>query len=1021
MPVAVHIPIRIRIDAEALCDPEHGMATLESALDSALQRVLDNSRSVVLDARGGYVTTQFELPDFTWMGDGLAQLSSYARTEIEAMIETIIGRKIEAAALTDYHDAHFEADAPLLEEAVAYENLDVLRTDSVLDLYEIPSYDKGDKTIVPLKRKQSTPPRTASPSYRWVKQKRANPALILQASEREFLLKMLETATKRYKFGPLGLNGVLWHQEDPKFPWGIYFQDDISGQWWSFILPPIVRYDIRPNAKPGENKYIEKFVELPQVPAKTRVLATATDQAQVIEQLTKLKADGLAANLKARHPFKEKLITLVDYDKVINGAVEQALKHEAEQVKKFPVFLVEYTALSMREILLLSAGDRPAWSGEAYLLPVIEEVAPPKSSPKTRGGTEKKGSGDKSGGAKGGLKRGTGEGEREVAEVKIRYPVMSRSADGEICEPFEGEPPFFLLEGVEDLLGGLIDDIARRLDIPSCDYAARFCLMAADVLRIRARDVGEYAVKHPTIGKLQNVAEKSGNFDTINFTPTESTPILFLRMLARVVPVLRRLIVAINTVYKEHFADFDDDKPHSFNRWLIDFNYALNVRVENAVGEIFVSGCRSVMVDLLATSAQQIDQRIKNFPAYAPLFEKLILTQLQPMEKLQKLERRLREKLHPSGIGDTAVEVVMASWHTSIDRLREIATRTDAVSTGVEGELVTVGGSYSIRDAFGILWTLTELENAIAIRGDTARSVDPMVKQITDTPALLAEFQKNPLTIRYKMVDLLKKMRDENKRIHDEVVADPLYAFQQGGFVEKGYGVSISGLSFELTGIHSNVHSLIVDFFEDDSYYGAGLQSVFKTEQAKQRFWQVGNWTLSAAIIVLSIVVPPLGIAAGALMATYGMYKAQEREGFYRSMLDPEEFISWADVEAELFSAELGLALAFIPEIGRLTGAALKGSKGVVKGAVRNSAKAAVTTTTSTGAIATARALKERFSAHLAQAIKQSLVVALAYELAKNELQDLLMEKIVFEPIQQAIQREYSVEARKRADGKDKP
>src|SRR5439155_23738387 len=96
-------------------------------------------------------------------------------------------------------------------------------------------------------------------------------------------------------------------------------------------------------------------------------------------------------------------------------------------------------------------------------------------------------------------------------------------------------------------------------------------------------------------------------------------------------------------------------------------------------------------------------------------------------------------------------------------------------------------------------------------------------------------------------------------------------------------------------------------------------------------------------LIVLSIVCPPLGTLAGAAIAVRDYGKALEKKSLFRSLIDPDEIITRAEVEAELFAAELGLVLTFLPHAPKILGAAAKGITVVAEQGVRGTARVIAT------------------------------------------------------------------------------
>ena len=76
MPVTVHVPIRVRVDVDALTSR---LGEIGDAVSAAVGRALASSRAVAVEPRGGYLGLRVHEPTFTWSGNGLDQVSASAR------------------------------------------------------------------------------------------------------------------------------------------------------------------------------------------------------------------------------------------------------------------------------------------------------------------------------------------------------------------------------------------------------------------------------------------------------------------------------------------------------------------------------------------------------------------------------------------------------------------------------------------------------------------------------------------------------------------------------------------------------------------------------------------------------------------------------------------------------------------------------------------------------------------------------------------------------------------------------
>jgi hypothetical protein len=96
MAIDVSVPIRVRVDPGALIERPYD---IEEALGTALARALANSREHVLANRKGAIELTVEAPEFSWMGDGLADVAAGLREDIESQLTTIIEQTAVSAGI----------------------------------------------------------------------------------------------------------------------------------------------------------------------------------------------------------------------------------------------------------------------------------------------------------------------------------------------------------------------------------------------------------------------------------------------------------------------------------------------------------------------------------------------------------------------------------------------------------------------------------------------------------------------------------------------------------------------------------------------------------------------------------------------------------------------------------------------------------------------------------------------------------------------------------------------------------
>src|SRR5262249_43436420 len=128
-------------------------------------------------------------------------------------------------------------------------------------------------------------------------------------------------------------------------------------------------------------------------------------------------------------------------------------------------------------------------------------------------------------------------------------------------------------------------------------------------------------------------------------------------------------------------------------------------------------------------------------------------------------------------------------------------------------------------------------------------------------------------------------------------------------------------------------HESLQEFFGGDLAYNMGVGEALNRLDT----WRTVKNVIEITVVVgLSVLCPPLGTAVGFGFAIYHEAEAQQKLEVYQSLLDPEAVFTRAEVEAELFAADLGLALSFLPVAGQLKKFGLGRAAGkLVQGEIR--------------------------------------------------------------------------------------
>ena len=141
MPVTVHVPIRVRVDVDALTPR---LDEIGDAPAAAAGRALASSRAVAVEPRGGYLGLRVHEPTFTWTGNALDRVSANTRRILETQIRSLVLAQAERSLLGDRRDRSSRNTVP----ANPSETIDRSRYWDVVHHYVIPAYDQGGKEIL---------------------------------------------------------------------------------------------------------------------------------------------------------------------------------------------------------------------------------------------------------------------------------------------------------------------------------------------------------------------------------------------------------------------------------------------------------------------------------------------------------------------------------------------------------------------------------------------------------------------------------------------------------------------------------------------------------------------------------------------------------------------------------------------------------------------------------------------------------------------------------------------------------
>jgi hypothetical protein len=1000
MAVNVHIPICVRLDATALEREDD----VNEAVQAGARRALDHSHRQVLAPRDHYLEVKLREPEFSWSGLALEAATAQQRSRIEARVREAIDAALRASKVTAHMQKRRNVAAPLTEPAA--EARDRTRFHP-LGYYAVPSYDEGGEQIMlPVQGKDDLP------AGRVITQWPQMPAgwfdRLSSAAQTQAVIDALGGVGITPDFGN-GCYGLLWWEpSDPKYPvhFFVVTRELRRFSFWSGLFPFRKLVHIPTGAKFEEHEGLPEF----------GLITAEWWTAEMVRSDYRRWLEEQVGSLQ-----RPEQLSVDDFIQANKSFIDENVDMAANKSADSLVLSAPGSTLYL---------DMPEtarrWTGIAYLAPIartaldFSEIDPSKAAGGGAGEAQSEGADpiqgrgagkrDRTGqGEGGGRKGGYIYGGDEGREGEFAFPRPKAAIGVElVCDSFDGEPALKNLPAdLAEELRKLIDDIADRLAIQPCYFAGHFCITAAWVLGERARTVSEVAAEDT--GGLLDPPKHTKVAGTLDFTSTATPAIQYLRHLADVVSRITHLARRIDAAYRANAKQISGFREGSHIGWMLEFGSQFSENLVHSVSDHFIASTRTVFLQLLHTSRVNIRQRLdkKVFPSYAAFFEQLVRSELLQQDELQQLYTTLANETQ--GVGTKAARYALDAWrniphtwHEARQQLTDLFALQDpfpvAIGGGSAGTPVYVPGMpVRIKDSKDHVWTLEQLERAIALRSDTAKQIDPVMSQVIADAKLKARFVNQPNRIREELEALLEEMESSNTNVTKRVAEDEHYAFGLAP-IDDRYSSdrpqTVPGTGFILQGVHRLAHETVSEFFRGDVYYNMGVRLAMRTEDTRRWLKEVVAFAIP---LVLFIVCEPLGIIAGAAFALEAREEAAEKIEAYRGLIDPDLVFDYAQLEADLFATDIGVALSFIPVPGLGRTASKIGARAglsLLKGEVRAAGGIII------------RSVHRVLTKAMLKAIRGNIVKAFIKQVVMTELMGIALNKMIA-PVIEQIQRQH--------------
>lgn len=1015
MPVRVDVPTRVRVDPGALTERR---ADLEDALGKAAGRALANSADVVLRPRASYASARLNYPEFTWHGTGLGEVPTSVRTEVEECVAEVLWRAAERAGLAGRAE-----ERPRAVERVV-EAVDDSRYDRLLALYEIPSYD-GTKRRAPV----------GGDAHR---------------------VKRVETETK-----------IVWyrlHSDEAEQQYFNYFDT----QGYSVHAPGYVgaiylgydgRFHITVYRYPGQQHLASfEIVSLTQLKRdeKTHELVEVDVGAFDAEARFRLAwfAEGGAAAESALRDFYTPAVTAIlkegapaDWATVdIAPRVDAIVRRKVEQPGV--TSWVRLTVDGVDSILSLEGDPFPREVYSAQLIPLTTVAELPVSrvgkgagdGEAAKAAAGKGGTAAEGGAAAAGQPSPAGLESPEPGEAGFLPPSKAVDTDELTCESYRGEPSYKELGQMGLELKAQMERISHLLAIPPCEYIGNFLHNAAQALGGRAASIEEFDPAGFEPAEVRSTPNGDGNLGSVEFIPKPSAQIVMMRRLAAVVPLIHQLKGWMEAAYEANPNSISGTWSGEPLGWEIRHGYFMNKTMEVSVANIFARTCQVLFLQLLKTSKAEIEKRQK--PGYSDAFEHIILPQLMPLSELIRVREILDNGWQIEYARYGFASPVTTQYNPKADRFKDVRFLDAPPPASPPGlpasweeawrnltgtlapklvappppsadvyELFKQDGSYRVRDLHGHIWSKENLEMRITLLRGALETADPLIKQFHDIPEVMARFTAAQTMERFyhttglvkaELDKVLAEMHRENESRTEEAQSEWLTAFKTTEIVEGYGGVHIPGTGYTLQGIHKMAHEQIGEAFNGDTYYALGVDYLFTVEDKK-----LLKKIISIDLMLLSILVPPLGEFLNLAWSAYELGEAQKKEAAWKALIDPDEVMNWAAIEAELFAAKLGMVFAAIPYVGR-AGAEIKAvaTKAFARGAAEVAEEVAVAAAREASGLARFGAAALELLELTQRSVISAVVAGMAEQLLIGEVLNWMID-----PMIKAVQQEAEKQA----------
>jgi hypothetical protein len=487
---------------------------------------------------------------------------------------------------------------------------------------------------------------------------------------------------------------------------------------------------------------------------------------------------------------------------------------------------------------------------------------------------------------------------------------------------------------------------------------------------------------------------------------------------APMAPQLRNLAAAFGAIkdlereYITHMLSQDDKRclrcpvaGHAAE-WVAAFAGVFGSARDDAVASMFVTQCQDVLLQVLLASGDELSKRAQNFKSYMAMTRLLLTVMLADLPELMRLREALlaelrRERVMTMGVGGG----LTAGWIAVTGQVIDSLTADPVTQEPAAETVASFKNGPKVYDGKGRWWTLAELDAVLSAERQQVTAIDPVLDKVSEVEDVVEKLRAAQVLDAYASTaagqalttavddifkSLLTDLIKENERWQRKAAADRNYAFGLANFTREDEGAE-TDIGAKLSGIHKIAADRLRPAFTDPEAYVSGLRRLADTEIGKAELFEILNLV---GLTVLAVVCAPLAFAVGVVQAVEGLETAFEHRDLQRAMLDADDILSKAQVEAEMWAAVINAALTVLPEIPSAVRGARAAGGSLIKREATEAAVAATQQAMRNIAKRLAELSLEHFTIQFTKQLTEGYLINLALSKAMNRITDAVAHQV---------------------------